>query len=397
MNRSVHTMVRSATVASILVTGLFAASSASAQARMTFVPSVSFGAVYDDNLFAHVDGSAGQMFQVRPSFEGNYESPTLTLLGLYSFDMQRSNFSSLNTLDARRHALGDIKLRTTPMTMLGLTGRYDRSETPGEIDIDTGILGARRQAERLQLTPSVMHRIAPRTVMTAGYDFTTETLVDDARGTMHTVRTGLSREWSTLTSLSGTYVARYFIDGLEDHSSHAMLLGWHRLLGPGTRFEVRGGPRLTSYGGIAPEVAAGFGRATPRIRVALDYWHGETIILGVRGPVAVDSGTARVTWPLMRTLEFGTHAGVSDIITLDQREARVYRGTLVSSWTPHRSMFTVAASYGIDYQQGEIRRNFSAEENVLRHVIRVSVTVAPRLSRSILPPEEAARAKGVLR
>ena len=113
--------------------------------------------------------------------------------------------------------------------------------------------------------------------------------------------------------------------------------------------------------------------------------------------MAVDSGTVRVTWPLTRSLEFGTSGGISDVITLDQREAQVYRGTLISSWTPRGSMFTVAASYGIDYQQGEIRRNFSAEENVLRHVIRVSLTVAPRLSRSILPPEEAARAKGVLR
>jgi hypothetical protein len=334
---------------------------------------------------------------VRPSFEGNYESPTMTLLGLYSFDMQRSNFSSLNTLDARRHALGELKLRTTPRTSLGLSGRYDRSETPGEIDLDSGILGDRRQAERLQITPSLNRRIGTRSLMTAGYDFTTETLVDDASGTMHTLRTGLIHEWTTLASVSGTYVGRYFTDDFGDHTSHAALFGWHRQMAPGVRFEVRAGPRITSYRGIAPELSAGFGRTTPRMRLALDYWHGETIILGIRGPVAVDSGTARLSWPLTQNIEFGTHAGVSDVITLDGREAQVYRGTLISSWTPRRSMFTVAASYGIDYQQGEIRRNFPAEDNVLRHVIRVSLTVAPRLSRSILPPEEAARAKGVLR
>ena len=390
-------MIRPLAVTSILAAELLVASGANAQARMTLIPSVSFGAVYDDNLFASIDGSAGQMFQVRPSFEGNYEAPTMTLLGLYSFDMQRSNFSSLNTLDARRHALGEVKLRTTPMTTLGFTGRYDRSETPGDIDLDTGILGDRRTAERLQVTPSVMHRIAPRTLMTVGYDFTTESLVDDARGTMHTGRAGVSREWSALTTLSATYVGRYFVDGVDDHTSHAALFGWHHTLAPGTRVEVRAGPRVTSYRGLAPELSAGFGRATPRIRLGLDYWHGETIILGIRGPVAVDSGTVRVSWPLTRSLEFGTSAGISDVITLDQREAQVYRGTLISSRTPRGSLFTVAASYGIDYQQGEIRRNFSAEENVLRHVIRVSLTVAPRLSRSILPPEEAARAKGVLR
>lgn len=384
---------------SILAADLLFASGANAQARMTFIPSVSFGAVYDGNIFARTEGSAGQMLQVRPSFEGNYESPTVTLLGLYSFDMQRSNFSLLNTLDARRHALGDIKLRTSPMTTLGLAGRYDRTETPGEIDLDSGILGERRQAERLQVTPSLNRRIAPRMLISAAYDFTTENLVSDDRGTLHTARAGVSREWSTRTTLSASYVGRYFVDGFEDHTSHAAVFGWHRLLAPGTRFELRAGPRMTSYRGIVPEVAAGFGRTTTRIRLALDYWHGETIVLGIQGPVAVDGATARVTWPLTRTVEFGTHAGISDVTTLDQREARVYRGTLVSSWTPggRDGLFTLAGSYGIDYQQGDIRRDLFAEDTVMRHVFRLTMTIAPRLSRSILPPEEAARAKGVSR
>ncbi len=132
--------------------------------------------VYDDNLFASVDGSAGQMLQLRPSFEGSYESPTVRLLGLYSFDMQRSNFSSLNTLDARRHALGETRLRTSPFTTLGLIMRYDRSETPGEIDIETGVLGERRLAERLQVTPTLARRLGPRTSLTAGYDWMSENL-----------------------------------------------------------------------------------------------------------------------------------------------------------------------------------------------------------------------------
>ncbi|HXH26177.1 MAG TPA: hypothetical protein VNI78_13075 [Vicinamibacterales bacterium] len=372
------------------------AAPAAAQTRITFIPSVSVAGVYDDNVFARVEGSVGQMLQVRPSLETNWESPRVTWLGLYSFDAQRSNFSSLNTLDARRHLFTDLRFRRTPMTTFGLTGRYDRSETPGEIDLDTGVLGERRTAERWQIAPSVVRRFGPRTSVTAGYDFVTEHLIEDASGTLHTARLGMARDVSSRTSVTGSYLARYFLDDLEDHWSQALLVGWHRELGPGVRVTAQAGPRATSYRGLAPEGAVGYSRATPYLRVNLDYWHGETIVLGIRGPVSVDSATARIAWPITRTLELGIHGGASDIETLDRREARIYRGTLVGSWTSG-GLYTIAASYGVDYQQGDIRRSLFAGDHVLRHVFRVSVTVAPRLSRSILPPEEAARTKGVVR
>jgi len=146
-----------------------------------------------------------------------------------------------------------------------------------------------------------------------------------------------------------------------------------------------------------------FARATPRVRLALDYWHGETIVLGVQGPVKVDSATTRVTWPLTRRFEFGTSAGISDVMTLDAKASTIYRGGLVGSWSPG-GLYTVAATYGLDYQQGTIRNPVSLngqlvslDDRILRHVFRVSMTVAPRYSRSILPPDEAARAKGVSR
>jgi len=43
-------MIRALVVTSILAADLLVASGANAQARMTFIPSVSFGAVYDDTI-----------------------------------------------------------------------------------------------------------------------------------------------------------------------------------------------------------------------------------------------------------------------------------------------------------------------------------------------------------
>ena len=370
---------------------------------MELIPSLSLFTVYDDNVFARVNGTAGQMLQLRPSLEGSYENARVRLLGLGFFDMQRSNFSSLNTPDARRHALGDMRLRSTPFTTLGLAMRYDRSETPGEIDADSGVLGERRTAERLQVTPTYAYRFDPRTALTAGYDWTTEHLIDGERGTLHSLRTTLSRDVTSRTSLSVGYVARYFVDHIADHTSHAALLGWNRELAPGTRVSLAAGPRFSSYAGLTPEASAAFSRTTNRVRLAVDYWHGETIVLGVPGPVRADGLTARSNWPLTRRFELDVHTGASDVTTLDDRNSRIYRGTVGLSWSPG-GLYTVAASYGLDYQDGIIRSRLGLnnpliplDDQILRQVFRVSLTVAPRYSRSILPPDEAARAKGVSR
>ena len=125
-------------------------------------------------------------------------------------------------------------------------------------------------------------------------------------------------------------------------------------------------------------------------------------MLGVVGPVGVDSATSRMSWPIRRRFEVATVLGASDITTLDERTTRVYRGTLTGSWSPG-GLYSIAASYDADYQDGSIRNpvfidgeRVLFDERVLRHVFRVSVTIAPRYRRSILPPDEAARAKGVI-
>ena len=363
--------------------------------RFEILPSISISGVYDDNLNAEAEGTAGKMLQFRPNLEASFQSPRITFLSVYSQDMLRSNFETLNTVDARRHAFLDMRFRRSPLTTFGLEGRYDRSETPGEIELDTGILGARQTAQRWQISPTLVRRLNPRSVLTAGYDFTRENELDTPSGTLHQGRVALSHELTSRSAVVGTYLSRYFVDPLGKSTSQSVLGGYTRELAPHTHVSLYAGPRVTSYrSGIKPEVSASLRRDTNRIDLRADYWHGETIILGIEGPVAVDSAAFRITWPFRSRWEFGTHLGATDITTLDLRDATVYRSALMGSWSPH-GMYSISASYGVDYQQGDIRRHLN--DRVLRHVFRVSVTVAPRLFRSILPPDEAARMKGVIR
>ena len=152
---------------------------------------------------------------------------------------------------------------------------------------------------------------------------------------------------------------------------------------------------MSSYRGLQPEVSAGITRETPRLKLGADYSHSETIVLGIRGPVVYNGGGALVTWPFRRTIEISSHTAATALDTLDLHRLTSYRQTFIASWTPG-GLYTLNASYGVDYQQGNVRRGVFTDANVWRHVFGVSVTVAPRYSRSIKEPDDpAARAKGV--
>ncbi len=380
------------------------AAAAGAQTSVDIVPSATIGSIYDNNLFAKNKGQAGQMIVLRPGFEGVLKSPRFALATEWSFDAQRSNFDTLTMLDARRHGVLDLSYRTSEANTIGFGARYDRTDTPGDVDLITGVLGVRRQAHRLEVTPTVSHRVWRRTFLNASYDFIDESLIENATGRLHTVRTGLTHQYAERTTLMASYMGREFVDRFENSLSNTVLVGGERLIAPGTRISLQAGPTFSAYRGVRPEVQAGFVRSTTHVGLVFDYWHGETIVLGVQGPVAVDSAAGRAVFPISRHIEVGTHTGVSNISTLDDTKVTVYRGTFVTSWSPD-NWYSVSGSYGIDYQLGDIRRGrvfldgteFIPNDRVLRHVFRVSLTVAPRLSRSLSPADPAARAKGVTR
>ena len=111
----------------------------------------------------------------------------------------------------------------------------------------------------------------------------------------------------------------------------------------------------------------------------LDYWNGETIVLGIAGPVQIQSGATNLSWALRRYLELGTIVGVFKSHTLAETSAVVYHASIVTAWI--RQPYIVTLSYGSDMQKGNIRSRGATEEFVRRGVFLVRLTVAPRLSR----------------
>jgi hypothetical protein len=128
-------------------------------------------------------------------------------------------------------------------------------------------------------------------------------------------------------------------------------------------------------------------RRTPRSRFLADYWRGETIVLGILGPVEIHSGSTRFNWAVRRRLELGVNLGVFNSTTIDAREAMVYHGSVTGAWNVQP--YIVSVSYGTDLQHGDIRGRRLADDQIRRGVFLVRLTIAPRLSRVFRPQDDS--------
>jgi hypothetical protein len=381
--------MRALIISLILAVDLALPGAARSQTNVTLVPSVSVSAVSDDNIFTTETRSADQTTLVSPGLEGSVETPRGSLLGSYSFDMLRSAyFAALNNLEARRHGMFDGHFRQTPQLTLALNGHYDRSDNSGELNFETGFLLERRRAQRWQLTPSFAYQTSPTVTIRGQYDWVREALEQTIVANEHVARFGVWRQLSTRTSISAGYLGRYFVNGAETERSSTALFGWAREMDPFTILSLQAGPRLSSRGQLAPEIVASLARRAPDlIGYAFDYWRGESIILGVLGPVEIQSATGKFIWPIRHTVDLTTAAGTYHSASLTQGESRIYHGEIVVSWSP-KPFYAIAASYGADFQRGDLQTLlFANRGDVVRHVFLVKLTVAPRLSHAIQPTQ----------
>src|SRR5439155_16841732 len=101
-------------------------------------------------------------------------------------------------------------------------------------------------------------------------------------------------------------------------SSAAPLVAWSYEVAPATLFSVQAGPRYSqARNAIQPEISVTLARkAADIVNFGADYWRGESIVLGVLGPVEVNSATGMMSWPIRTNIELGVHAGLFDSQTL---------------------------------------------------------------------------------
>jgi hypothetical protein len=372
----------------MVAASLVQAAAGHAQTNLALVPSVSVSAVSDDNVFSTAHRSSDQTMLFTPGVEGELATPRTSLLGSYAFDMLRAaNFAALNNLEARRHGRIRAAYHQTSRLTFEATSYYDRSDDAGELNFETGVLLPRTQATRWEVGPSFTYTASPLVTVHGSYDWVRESLEHEMVGDEHVGRIVISRQLSERASISAGYIGRHFVNGSNVETSNATVAGTTYKLGPFTMLSLLAGPRISSDGRIAPEIAASLVRhSSSLLGYALDCWRGESIILGIVGPVEVTSMTGRAAWPLRRSIEIGGATGYFRSESELQGQARVYHAEAIAAWSP-RPLYTVAATYGTDFQRGDIRTSLLNGQDVVRRVFQVKLTVVPRFGGTLRHPQ----------
>ena len=331
-------------------------SEALAERRLSVEPAIDVTEVHDDNLnFSADEPLRDRIRRITPTLALRFDSPRWTARGTYGFDSERfATHSGLDNPRARERALIRIQYDGGPRLTLSMDSAYVNTDTPSELNVDTGLAASRVRGRRLGIGSSARFRISPRlTAMASASSVTTN--VENGVGIRALVQTlALERRATLRDRVTLDYEHSDLVfDGETSQSlnTHAVLVGWTRDLGGRTHLRLRGGPRITD-GSPTADLSASLSHDWRFSSMAISLLRSQTTVVGYVGAVETQSLQAKFTYvPNRRLTAYVAPALIRS--THDRLEGTVYRVNLGARYavTPIVG-FDVA--YNLDTQKGAI-------------------------------------------
>lgn len=316
--------------------------------------------MYNDNIF-HTARDRKEDFVTRfsPGISAGYESEPLTLKGGYTFDGELyAQLSDLNSAVARQTASIDLRYLPTRLLTLAAKGEYAETQTPGELNLVTGLPTERTSAHRFLLDPSITYRSDPLTTETVGYTFTKDTRKGGVTTDTHVGRLGLDRKVTSVDTAILEYVFREFTFDRSDRvRAHAITPGWKRELTPLTTFSIRAGPRF-SEGSVDAEILTSLRRALAEGEIVLTYTRSQTTVVGEAGSVRANTGDLAVKYKILPLLELSLTPSYSRS-TRSGFETNVYRIKFGATYEITRWL-SLVGSYEYSLEKGVLKETTAA-------------------------------------
>ena len=276
-----------------------------------FRPEVSFGIVFDDNVFSRSTPEGDIFMRLTPGFDLRHETRQLNVGAALHFDAERyQERPDLNTPVARQNTTFDLTWR--PNGRFAFIGRagYQRTQTPQDLNVTSGLAGGRQEASRVDFGIGVEQTIRPRHRLSIGGDFGHDDIRVGTDTNIRTARVRYSHQVSGRTDMFYNYrfEQREFLPG-PTILSHVATVGWGRRLSRAFELRLEGGLRVAD-GKPGPEVLITGTRAINGITsLMLMYAHTQDVAAGVVGMLTIDRVGASMTMRRGRFWEFTTGGG----------------------------------------------------------------------------------------
>jgi hypothetical protein len=351
---------------------------ASAQYRFTAEPSIEITEVQDSNLFYSAQNQAGDVIQrVRPTLALRFDTARYSIAGSYGFDRDRfATYSALDNARARQNARIDARVQSSPRLTMTLNAAYVDTDTPTDLNIDTGLATARLRAQQISFRPAADLRISPTMTAHVALSSSTGHLADGPSTRAQFLTVGVDRQTSPRDLVTLNYEQGFYIFDRNDTThTFALRAGWTRALGTRTRMILEGGPRVTD-GSLAPELSAAITHNWKTSSISVSAQQTQTAVLGFVGTLAARNLQARYAYAPTRM--WTTYVAPSVYrSTFRDLQATVFRVRVGASYavTP---LMGLDVSYSLDSQHGAI----------------VPLQANEKFSRSVLSAGLAARWNG---
>jgi hypothetical protein len=270
-----------------------------ARAQGVFQVSPLFGAAqeYDSNLFfTPFDRQADFITRVSPGVESEYRSRVLTMLGRYTFDVERfADHPELTSADARQRAVMQVTYHPTTRLALTADGDLLKTQTPNELNALTNLALGRASAQRVSAHSSIKRQLDMVTAGTIDYVFTEDDVAGAPGIRSHAATIGAERHRSPRDTVTVNYRFHQYSFGTTSATSHALSLGWTRAVTRRARVSVDGGPRATD-GSLAPDLSASIRYQFGQGELSVAYARTQTTVIGLTGIADAQSLAMTAAW-----------------------------------------------------------------------------------------------------
>jgi len=334
-----------------LVIVAFSTNPSMAQQRLELGASLAAVEAYDDNLFFSSDApERDEIWRLSPRLSLSRRSTRLTLRARYGLDAERyRRHPSLDTPLAGQDASLEMTWTPSRRVVASTTASYAQSQSPGMLNVLTGLQLGRRRARRLFARQWLSWQIGERTSGTLEPTFTQEEVAGLPRTDTEGVVVGLERRLGASDRARVSYTGRRF--GFEGSAvfAHVFALGWSREITPLAHFEVEAGPRFSDRA-VGAEVSARLRHHFARGEAVLAYVHTQTTVLGEAGPVITKGVTAAFRRQLSEALTVAAGPTFARVQGRDS-EFEVFRVNVDVDWRLTRRL-SLSASHQFNFQSG---------------------------------------------